>query len=241
MQLYSSEFSEEHAKAILEALPTGRRNTYFRIAYKNSTDESDAYFLAARLYVWNGYLASVVDRTTGEIEVLLRNFMNDAFAEWNSASPRNGSRDWLVHPQNELAEIVNPNKKPRLIDSAHIGTVTGTPEHDDYVAGLTFGNWVHLLPKPHAKENNPRVILWNEAIHPRLSCLNRKTFQRRAMTVKDMRNRATHRRPLIKDFEALLQTHQSCVELADAMNPELSRWIRAERWIPEALRKSPLK
>lgn len=45
MQLYSSEFSEEHAKAILEALPTGRRNTYLRIAYKTQQTNLMLIFL----------------------------------------------------------------------------------------------------------------------------------------------------------------------------------------------------
>lgn len=74
---------------------------------------------------------------------------------------------------------------------------------DDSLAGLTFGQWVHLLPKPHAGERNARVILWNEALEPNLSpygrsSSNRRRFQSQALAVKELRNRATHRRPLVK-------------------------------------------
>lgn len=74
---------------------------------------------------------------------------------------------------------------------------------DDSLAGLTFGQWVHLLPKPHAGERNARVILWNEALEPNLSpygrsASNRRRFQSQALAVKELRNRATHRRPLVK-------------------------------------------
>lgn len=239
MKVYSNEITSNEASAIMAALPDGRRNTYLKIAQKNSS--LDPTIAAARLYVWNGYLASVVDRATGEVEVLLRNCIDEGFSEWNSAPQQNGSREWLLFPEGALSEIVTPAENKPLTEYAHLSTVQGAPVHDDYVAGLTFGNWVHLLPKPHAKENNPRVILWNEALEPRVRGLNRVNFQKRAMFVKDIRNRATHRRPLIKDIRAIEKVHQSCVELSRAMNPELGEWIRNERWIPEALKQSPLK
>lgn len=74
---------------------------------------------------------------------------------------------------------------------------------DDSLAGLTFGQWVHLLPKPHAGDRNARVVLWDEALEPNLSpygqnSTNRRRFQSQALAVKELRNRATHRRPLVK-------------------------------------------
>lgn len=239
MKVYSNEITSNEASAIMAALPDGRRNTYLGIAQKYSS--SDLTIAAARLYIWNGYLASVVDRTTGEVEVLLRNCIDEGFSEWNSAPQQKGVREWLLFPEGELSEIVAPAGNRPLTEYAHLDTVEGTPVHDDYVAGLTFGNWVHLLPKPHAQGNNPRVTLWDEALEPRIRGLNRVVFQKRAMFVKDMRNRATHRRPLVKDISALEEVHQSCVELSRAMNSELGEWIRNERWIPEALKQSPLK
>lgn len=241
MELYKNVITDNVAKEIMSALPQGRSDTYLNIARGNPRPSVREEVLAARLYVWNGYLASAVDRITGEVEVLLRNCMDEAFSQWNSSPAQGGSREWLCTPEGRLAEIVAPPEGRALVDWAHIETVEGAPLHDDYVAGLTFGNWVHLLPKPHAESNNPRVILWEEALRPRVQGLNRVVFQQRAMAVKDMRNRATHRRPLIKDIDSLQEVHQNCVELAKAINPSLGVWLRDERWVPEALKKSPLK
>ncbi|MEL6051658.1 hypothetical protein [Corynebacterium rouxii] len=225
---------------IINALPHPRRNTYLTIARDNAETEKKITILAAKLYLWNGYLASVIDRTTGEIEVLLRNFMDKSLSQWNSALPRCGSREWLTAPEGELKELVIPSKGKPLRDFAHLQTVEGTPTHDDYVAGLTFGNWVHLLPKKHASEKNVRVILWNEAFAPHLNSPDRVDFQQRVMAVKDIRNRATHRRPLVKDIKAVSKAHQDCVTIAKAINEDLGIWLRNEKWIPQALKKSPL-
>lgn len=234
--------SEHQARFILDSIPASRRQTYLEIAGKNQNGNLDV--LAARLYVWNGYLASVVDRTTGEVEVLLRNFMDEAFSSWNSRATSNGSPEWLVHPEGILAELIKPPGRKPLVDYAELSPSVDTPSHDDYVAGLTFGNWVHLLPKPHAGENNKRVQLWKQALEPSLdgaNHLNRVSFQIHAMRAKEMRNRATHRRPLIKKVSDLQLTHQSCVELARAINPDMGEWLRDQKWIPLALQKSPLK
>lgn len=214
--------------------------TYLQIAAEKGRSTSRSEVKAAQLYVWNGYLASVVDRLTGEVEVVLRNFIDPAFREWNSSNPRSGRSDWLEHPEAELSEIVSPKKGRSLISYAHLDSVVGTPVHDDFVAGLTFGNWVHLLPKKHAGERNSRVILWNEALSARLRNPDRVSFQRNAMLVKDMRNRAVHRRPLVKHLALLERTHQSSVELISSVNSELGDWVKRERWIPSALQESPL-
>ncbi|NMF33096.1 hypothetical protein HF851_12600 [Corynebacterium ammoniagenes] len=97
----------------MSALPEVRRNTYLEIAGRGSAGSSELQVLAARLYIWNGYLASVIDRATGEVEVLLRNCMNEGFVEWNSAHPQNGSREWLCYPEGELAKVVAPAGKSR--------------------------------------------------------------------------------------------------------------------------------
>lgn len=231
----------DKARSILNALPPSRRNTYLSMAQgcKDSTSEIEVQ--AASLYIWNGYVASTVDRTTGEVEVLLRNFIDRCFSTWNSSEPRLGSTEWLLNPEGVLRELALPEESKRLIDYADIRTVTGTPSHNDYIAGLTFGTWIHLLPKKHAGENNSRVILWNEALEPHLGAMNRRSFQDAAMHVKDMRNRATHRRPIIKDLDELRETHRRCVEIAKSIDPNVGTWLRDEQWIPRALRQDPRK
>lgn len=111
--------------------------------------------------------------------------------------------------------------------------------------GLTFGQWVHLLLKPHAGERNARVILWNEALEPNLSLYgqnstNRKIFQGQALAIKELRNRATHRRPLVKDKNRIQNAHRDCIELLRAINPELGDWFKNQKWIPNVLATSPI-
>ncbi|WP_232761052.1 hypothetical protein [Corynebacterium sp. HMSC034H07] len=241
MKLIQQDLGHSEAETILSALPVPRRNTYLHLAKQHGGTDTDIDILAAYLYVWNGFMASVVDRTTGEVSVLLRNFIDSRFREWNSSPPRNGSPNWLEHPEAPLTQLALPEGRSRLADLAHCDSAFSPPSHDDYVAGLTFGIWVHLLPKPHAGNKNPRVVLWNEALEPHVHKLNRVEFQQYAMLVKDMRNRATHRRPLIKDIPKLEKTHQFSIELAKAINPKMGVWMRSERWIPEALKQFPAK
>ena len=243
MEVFNVPVTEREAEIILTSLPDARKRTYLRIAEEHGTRAVPLGVMAARLYVWNGYLSAVVERTTGEIEVLLRNFIDQRFGEWNCRASKEGKREWLLAPEGILANLVSPKssgKKP-LREYANLETVNGVPTHDDYVAGLTFGNWVHLLPKGHAGPKNIRVQLWEEALAPSLYRPNRISFQKHAMRAKDMRNRASHRRPLVKELKEVELTHQSCVEIAAKINPEMGRWIREEKWIPRALGECPLK
>ncbi|MBP3088386.1 hypothetical protein EML15_04390 [Corynebacterium sp. sy017] len=239
MKFLTHPLTEDRAKSILEALPPSRRNTYISIAQNHEKSTNTISLLAAYLYVWNGYIASSVDRTTGEVEVLLRNFIDEKFSAWNNLQAESESFGWILHPRDELYEIVFPKNGKPLVKYADTHSVNGSPTHDDYVAGLPFGSWVHLLPKKHAKEKNARVILWEQALAPHLNVADRKAFQDAAMKVKDMRNRATHRRPLIKNLNELRETHRRCVEIARAINPNIGEWILEEKWIPQALREDP--
>ncbi|WP_235923124.1 hypothetical protein [Corynebacterium lizhenjunii] len=248
MKVLNHPLSERKAEAILTALPECRRETYLQIARESGITTEVERLTAAQLYVWNGYLASVVDRLTGEVEVLLRNWLDKCLTEWNSHPDRGGSPNWIEYPEGVLGQIINPEGGTALKDRAHLGTVKGDPTHDDYVAGLTFGQWLHILPKPHAhSEENDRLKLWGEALEPLLPdpSTDRVSFQRNAKIAKDMRNRATHRRPLIKDLNEGLRSlngvHKSCIELAKAINPEIGAWIQKERWIPDAIKQNPLK
>lgn len=75
MKLIQHELGHSEAETILGALPLPRRSTYLNLAKQHGDTGTDIDILAAHLYVWNGFMASVVDRTTGEVEVLLRNFI----------------------------------------------------------------------------------------------------------------------------------------------------------------------
>lgn len=243
MKVCNQSITNELADSILAALPTPRRATYESEALKHGFEAERTPIAAARLYLWNGYLASVVDRTTGEVEVLLRNFMDKRLRLWNleAGSGEAPTEAWLENPKSPLDELVFPKGKPPLKRFSHLSTVKGEPTHDDYIAGFTFGTWAHLLPKQHAGSNNTRLILWNEALLPGLDAsTDRVAFQGHVMKVKQMRNRATHRRPLVKDLGIVEQIHQSCIEVTRSIDPAIGAWLKGERWIPDALKLNPL-
>ncbi|PIS66658.1 hypothetical protein AZH46_10105 [Corynebacterium striatum] len=198
--------------------------------------------LAARLYLWNSYLAATVQRTTGIVEVLLRNVIDTSFAQWNSGEPRCGSSEWIEYPEAELAKIVlgRRNRSRGLASYSDVSSVRGIPTHDDLVAGL-FGSWVRLLPNKAAASNleNPRHVLWEEAIAPHLYQDDWVVFTKRCAEVLRWRNRASHHRPLIFDLKAIANVHQACIETARMMNPGMGAWIKSERWILLALEKDP--
>ncbi|MCQ9353043.1 hypothetical protein NQ015_08615 [Corynebacterium sp. 153RC1] len=241
MDFLRNPLTATEANFILNALPSSRRKTYLDLANEHSRNSQEINLLAATLYVWNGYVASAVDRATGEVEIMLRNLIDKSFSTWNSAYPRSGSTEWILHPEGVLKDLVWPSGQKKLQHYADIRKESTAPTHDDYVAGLTFGNWVHLLPRNHATDRNSRVILWKEAIEPNTSAMNMRSFQSAAMQVKNMRNRATHRRPIIKDINLLQSTHGNCIEIAKAIDPAVGTWLRNQRWIPDALAKNPLK
>ena len=226
------------AHCIWEALPVARRETYLRIAEQHGACDAQAILLAMQLYVWNGDLAAAVDRATGEVEVYLRNFIDKSFSQWNESSVA-GTHEWLTQPASPLTKLVNTSRGS-ILSLAHTDTVRGKPTHHDYVAGLSFGTWVHLLPRPHAGSKNAHVRLWREALEPKLGTSDRVNFQRQAMRIKDMRNRATHRRPLVKDIKSLSQVHRDSVEILRAIDHHLGEWFRIQKWIPVVLNDSPL-
>lgn len=154
------------AQLLFDSIPAVRTRRYMEIV-----DRGDMR-LAARLYLWNSYLAATVQRTTGIVEVLLRNVIDTSFAQWNSGEPRCGSSEWIEYPEAELAKIVlgRRNRSRGLASYSDVSSVRGIPTHDDLVAGLSFGSWVRLLPNKAAASNpeNPRHVLWEEAIAPHL-------------------------------------------------------------------------
>lgn len=219
---------------LLQSLPEPRRENYEQLAGLGGA------VLAAKLYLWNTYLAATVLRTTGVVEVQLRNTIDAGFSAWNLSN--GGTTDWITTPVRELAAFVAPPGRRPLSAYADIKTAGHYPTHNDYVAGLAFGSWTQLLPVPWARsESNPRNVLWEQALRPRLHNPDKTVFASRAHALRTIRNRATHHRPLIFDVKAIEQVHQDCVEVTKMMNPQLGEWIRRERWILEALRRTPLE
>lgn len=233
MNISTHEITNHAAAVLLDTLPPPRCQVYRNLA------GSRGDIGAAELYLWNSYVASAVQRTTGMVEILLRNAIDSAFSQWNIA--HGGPCSWITDPVDKLAEIVTPPGKKPLSDWADLCTVNGNPTHHDYVAGLSFGSWTQLLPRHwHQNASNPRRVLWVEALAPNLHNADMTNFSNRSRDLQVIRNRASHHRPLINAIPRLEKAHQDCIEIAKNINPQMGEWLRQEQWILNAVRKSPI-
>lgn len=233
MKISTNPVTKTSAEIILGSLPEARRQRYMDLAGQKGP------LVAAQIYLWNSYVAAAILRTTGFAEVQLRTVIDESFAEWNIQ--HGGTREWITDPVDLLATVVAQPKRP-LRSFADLKTAGPNPTHNDYVAGLSFGSWTQLLPTSHYQnDRNPRHVLWVEAIRPRLTHADETNFSSRANSLRTIRNRASHHRPIISEENAVRQAHQDSVELCKMINPKLGEWLRRERWILEALNQSPLK
>ena len=74
MELSTNPVDSVTAGVLLQSLPGPRRENYEQLAGIGGE------VLAAKLYLWNTYLAAVVLRTTGVVEVELRNTIDNGLS-----------------------------------------------------------------------------------------------------------------------------------------------------------------
>ncbi|KAF0845996.1 hypothetical protein FNL39_106391 [Nocardia caishijiensis] len=118
---------------------------------------------AGALYVWQVELHAAWYEVLGLVEMLLRQSVDNALADWNHRAllPGGGTRDWLTtaaRPLDSLAAKMSrdaqvaaqkaADKRPRNHPRFNAPVI-----HDDLVAQLTFGNLAHLLPTKAAPTN----------------------------------------------------------------------------------------
>lgn len=219
------------AQLILATIPHVRLQNYLDRALEGPEH-------SARLYLWNSYMAAVVQRSTGLVEVQLRNAIDMGLRRWNTM--HGGRPEWIVNPVGPLTAVVRPAAGRPLRSYAETASVSGDPTHDDLVAGLSFGSWVRLLPRPGATSGNPRTVLWNEALKSALGAGTEPVtaYGSRLRRLVNVRNRAAHHRPLL-EVRLLNDAHRDCVEVLRQLNGPLARWFRAEKWIPKAIAEMP--
>lgn len=233
-------------QAISNQIGSSRFNTYLTAA-------KGKRIKALNLYLWNLEVAAAIISTTSIVEVNLRNTIDEALKNWNSAQsyvlvPGRSTpydRDWLADPSPSLERVVAPPRKPTLqqISRNSMKDINGictkpNPTHDDYVAGLTFGTWTSLLPKPNATSaSNIRVRMWNEELKNHFAHDRYKVYEW-ANTVRYARNRASHLEPLL-DVEELKKFHRASVRLLNSMSPETADWVAGRELLPKAVREKP--
>ena len=143
------------------------------------------------LYAWHASLASAVHEVLGYSEVAFRNAIDKGLSQWNATYPKSSHpREWLLDPAPELKALIDPPRPEphqehnneggrsrrrgrRVIHNARINVTRsrgpghprrGAPiTHDDFLAQLSFGELVHLMPTTADQRHKgftPREFMW---------------------------------------------------------------------------------
>jgi len=144
---------------------------------------------ALELYEWNISLAQVLQRDISHFEVALRNAYDGLMASrWDG--------DWLLDDDSPARKpIMRASKRGpldinrinrRIIDSASASLPKGHG-HDDLVAALTLGFWVHLTDRSREQEiwRTNLYLAWPKGT-------NRTELQQRLNGILRTRNRVAH-------------------------------------------------
>ena len=213
--------------------------------------------LALDLYQWNIRASGAVIASTGMVEVQLRNSFDQALRQWNSLQrhPRTGYRygaNWIDEPASPLRDIINPAGRKTLRERAEdaLKDIDGqplkpNPNHDDLIAGLTFGTWRWLLPQPRVTSpRNDRLRIWNQALAPCFVSANggvpRNVVYGWVNFLWFYRNRASHLEPFI-DPQVLISVHRTSARLLHSMNPSAAAWFAGQQFLPLIHRQFPLQ
>lgn len=220
------------ALAVLSTILAIRKKTYLDAVHLGDMTA------APELYLWNTYMAATILRTTGIVEVHVRNRIDEALRQWNLV--RGGSGEWITEPEDVLASLVKPAAGKTLAERADITSVDGAATHDDLVAELPFGTWARLLPSPNVTMRNPRMRICREALEPVFGIPGRppKATTAQMMRLVQMRNRAAHHRPLL-DTKALHRCHQDVLDVLSQLDLRLRRWMKQEKWIVRGIEAMP--
>ncbi len=247
----------QNAQAIASSLSRPRLAKYMAAADNDILKALD-------LYLWNIDVAGAVLSTTAMVEVQLRNAINARLCSWNAAQnfevdPTRSqpySQDWLTDPAPKLAQVISPPRREPLWKSAQQAarnieeTYASTNlSHDDLVAGLSFGSWLWLLPRPDvdpSSTKNNRMYLWNEclkyAFKPRpgvpYKTAGHAVIYNWADIVRQARNRAGHLEPLINEHE-LRRLHRVSCRLLNSLNAPAASWLAGQHYIDNVLERRP--
>lgn len=229
---------------IERAISPSRMSTY----RDHASDDEGAW----KLYRWNVELSSSLVPLVADIEVTLRNTLNDRLAVHFDRD------DWWTTPSlvlddqtvGMLGKIVKKHQKQMTAGSVGPGKV---------VAGTTLGVWVNLLGRGgHSalgRAIDYEAKLWRPALrfgfskgtYARTGRERRPTrddVHRRASELQVLRNRLAHHEPIFNGLRRdrpvpLLETWKHSVELLEWMCPDLATLHRAENRTPKIFGQGP--
>ena len=207
------------------------------------------------LYRWNIELAAAVAPLVADLEVTLRNTINDQL------SAHFGRTDWWAANSLQLDDVTN-DMLTEVVQRYQKRIAKGTVGPGRVVADATLGVWVQLLSRGgHSalgRAIDYETRLWRPALRfgfstgtftptgrPRRPA--RADVYHRAALFQRLRNRAAHHEPILNGIQPagantsvpLIDVWEQSVELLAWMCPDLADWHRRNGPLPVILRNRP--
>ncbi|MBA4607741.1 hypothetical protein H1W00_04555 [Aeromicrobium sp. Marseille-Q0843] len=174
---------------------------------------------AIRLYEWNVEASASLMATTGMVEVIVRNALDERLAEWAAARGKGPWFDLAPLDQRGRRDIVKARERASKRGREPV-------VHGKVVAELSFGFWRYLVARRY------HASLWVPALH-RAFPQGHADLRERRRQVEDrltsltiVRNRAAHHEPIHR--RNLLSDLRAAKELASWGDVEAGAWVGAK-------------
>ncbi len=242
------------ATVIASRLPAARFEPYLAAAGSTAA--------GMRLYRWNIEMTGALHESLGVVEVALRNTIDRQLQAWNPTRSRSTGQtygpNWVENPAPPLLQLLRPVENPRkwtytsardraqkdadARDCTH-PRARHAPNHDDVVAHMTFGTWIHLLPRK--KDNSVDGFgpgaqrgLWKHALKDAFPHQpDPLVIHQWASRLHLLRNRVAHLEPLI-DTD-VMSYHKSAARLLRAIDPVVGDWYAGTSRVPTVYKNRP--
>jgi len=206
-----------------ELLTTERLGSYFEEAHG---DLGGAF----SLYEWNLVASAEVMKTTGMVEVVVRNALDEQLRAW--AVVRGGTT-WL-----ETA-VLDARGRADVLKARDRATRFGRlPEvHSKVVAELSLGFWRYLVASRYL------TSLWVPGLHrafpngPADLGVRRRSVERHLKDLMLVRNRAAHHEPIHR--RDLLADLAAAAEVAGWVSPDAGSWVAGVSLISATVAAKP--
>lgn len=181
---------------------------------------------ALRLHRWNTAISAAFFEDLANLEVVLRNALDERLQAWHLAQHGNG--DWWDDP----GGVLEPQRHEDV--AAAKVRVKKTLTHGRVLAELTFGFWRFLLSGRY------EATLWTPVLRhafPHLKPASRRMVGEPAERLNRLRNRIAHHEPI--HGMALAALHADVLAVAAMICPVTEDWIRRTSRVQATLALRP--
>lgn len=190
---------------------------------------------AQELYRWNNELSGAVHAQLSHVEILTRNAIDAALANW--CGSLNPGHDWTAHQQTptllydlggDAIRRARRDAKREAAKRPHTHPRHGAvANHDDIVAQLTFGFWPRILGATDPSLTPKAKTLWTDALcqafpNAYTSDKGREYVGKRLERLRQLRNRVSHHENLLR-----VNLNDRMKDVATALNaidPNCASW-----------------